>query len=118
MRYKQNVCRGDVFYADLNPVIGSEQGGIRPVLILQNNIGNRFSPTIIVVPLTTKPKKCLPMHHVITKGNYEFLLADSIALVEQIRSIDRSRLKEWIGSLLDKDVERIYTKAIINLASD
>lgn len=55
MRYKQNVCRGDVFYADLNPVIGSEQGGIRPVLILQNNIGNRFSPTIIVVPLTTKP---------------------------------------------------------------
>lgn len=118
MEYKQCINRGDVFYADLRPIVGSEQGGIRPVLVLQNNVGNKFSPTIIVVPLTTKPKKCLPMHHVINKGKYDFLLADSVALVEQIRSIDRSRFKEWIGSLSGWDVEQIYKKAIINLARD
>lgn len=118
MEYKQRINRGDVFYADLRPIVGSEQGGIRPVLVLQNNVGNKFSPTIIVVPLTTKPKKCLPMHHVINKGKYDFLLADSVALVEQIRSIDRSRFKERIGSLSGWDVEQIYRKAIINLARD
>jgi len=92
---KQNISRGDVYYADLNPVTGSEQGGIRPVLIVQNQAGNKHSPTVIVVPLTSAKKACLPTHVRITRMGA--LRHDSIALCEQVRTIDGSRLDGYIG---------------------
>ena len=94
---KRIIRRGDVFYADLSPVVGCEQGGIRPVLIIQNNIGNRYSPTVIVVAITSKLKKELPTH--VEIGCMEPLQKNSVVLLEQIRTIDRIRLLEYIGSL-------------------
>ena len=88
--------KGDVFYADLNPVIGSEQGGVRPVVILQNDIGNRYSPTTIVAPMTTKTKTYVPMH---VKLKEDFLAKNSILLLEQIRTIDKRRLLSKMGSI-------------------
>jgi mRNA interferase MazF len=101
----QTISRGDIFYADLSPVIGSEQGGIRPVLILQNDVGNRHSPTTIVCAITGKPKKPLPTHTAIagTGG----LSRESFALLEQIRTIDRVRLKERIGRLDMREMKKI-----------
>jgi mRNA interferase MazF len=94
---KRIIRRGDVFYADLSPVVGCEQGGIRPVLIIQNDIGNRYSPTVIVVAITSKLKKELPTH--VEIGCMEPLQKNSVVLLEQIRTIDRIRLLEYIGSL-------------------
>lgn len=94
---KRIIRRGDVFYADLSPVVGCEQGGIRPVLIIQNDIGNRDSPTVIVVATTSKLKKELPTH--VEIGCMEPLQKNSVVLLEQIRTIDRIRLLEYIGSL-------------------
>lgn len=94
---KRIIRRGDVFYADLSPVVGCEQGGIRPVLIIQNDIGNRYSPTVIVVAITSKLKKELPTH--VESGCMEPLQKNSVVLLEQIRTIDRIRLLEYIGSL-------------------
>lgn len=91
------IRRGDVFYADLSPVVGCEQGGIRPVLVIQNDIGNRYSPTVIVVAITSKPKKELPTH--VELGCMEALQKNSVVLLEQIRTIDRIRLLEYIGSV-------------------
>ena len=89
------IKRGDIFYADLNPVVGSEQGGIRLVLVVQNNVGNRHSPTIVVLPLSTAKKHYLPTHiHI--RGS-KTLPKDSIVLAEQIRTIDRYRLKSYVG---------------------
>ena len=101
----QTISRGDIFYADLSPVIGSEQGGIRPVLILQNDVGNRHSPTTIVCAITGKPKKPLPTHTAIagTGG----LSRESFALLEQIRTIDRSRLREYVGRLDEQEMQKI-----------
>lgn len=96
---KRIIRRGDVFYADLSPVVGCEQGGIRPVLIIQNDIGNRYSPTVIVVAITSKLKKELPTH--VEIGCMEPLQKNSVVLLEQIRTIDRIRLLEYIGSLSD-----------------
>lgn len=96
---KRIIRRGDVFYADLSPVVGCEQGGIRPVLIIQNDIGNRYSPTVIVVAITSKLKKELPTH--VEIGCMEPLQRNSVVLLEQIRTIDRIRLLEYIGSLSD-----------------
>jgi len=91
------VKRGDIFYADLNPVVGSEQGGVRPVLVLQNNRGNTHSPTTIVVPLTGSKKAFLPTHvRIMRTGG---LIADSVALCEQIRTIDRRRLDGYLGRI-------------------
>ncbi|MBR1483219.1 MAG: type II toxin-antitoxin system PemK/MazF family toxin [Ruminococcus sp.] len=94
-----NIRRGDIYYADLSPVVGSEQGGIRPVLIVQNNIGNRFSPTVIAAAITSRQSKAkLPTHiplHADTSG----LSKDSVVLLEQIRTIDKRRLKEKMGSV-------------------
>ena len=101
----REIKRGDIYKADLSPVVGSEQGGIRPVVIVQNNMGNRYSPTIIVVPITTRlNKKNLPTH---TKINNSSLLKESIALMEQIRTIDKSRLIEFIGVLNESEMNRI-----------
>ena len=98
------IKRGDMFYADLSPVVGSEQGGIRPVLVIQNNIGNKYSPTVIVSAITSKLNKSkLPTH--IELGSEEYgLKSDSIILTEQIRTIDKSRLKEKIGHIDDTKV--------------
>ena len=92
----KQIRRGDIYFADLNPVVGSEQGECRPVLIVQNNTGNKHSPTVIIIPLTSKlNKNTLPTHVILSK--VMGLEKDSLALTEQIRAIDRSRLKEYIG---------------------
>ena len=93
------VKRGDIFYADLSPVIGSEQGGIRPVLVVQNDVGNKFSPTVICAAITSKINKAkLPTHVEIDAAEYE-LVKNSVILLEQIRTIDKRRLKEKICHL-------------------
>ncbi|AFS79084.1 transcriptional regulator of MazE [Gottschalkia acidurici 9a] len=95
------VKRGDVFYADLSPVIGSEQGGVRPVLVVQNDIGNKYSPTIIISAITSQINKAkLPTHVEITAPEYG-LPKDSVVLLEQIRTIDKKRLREKIGHFDD-----------------
>ena len=102
------VKRGDMFYADLSPVVGSEQGGIRPVLIIQNDLGNKYSPTVIAAAITSQTGKTkLPTH--IEIGSEECgLKSDSIVLTEQIRTIDKSRLKEKIGHIEDgKIIDKI-----------
>ena len=98
------IKRGDMFYADLSPVVGSEQGGIRPVLIIQNDVGNKHSPTVIAAAITSQTgKNKLPTH--IEIGSTENgLKADSIVLAEQIRTIDKSRLKEKIGHINDEAI--------------
>ena len=100
------VKRGDIFYADLGPVIGSEQDGIRPVLIIQNDIGNKYSPTVIALAITTKTKTYIPTHIPIEKG-VSGLKKDSIILVEQIRTIDKARLIEKVGHLGDDIMEEV-----------
>ena len=112
------IKRGDIFYADLRPVIGSEQGGIRPVLIVQNDMGNKHSPTVICVAITSKMNKAkLPTHIELSASKYA-LVKDSVILLEQIRTIDKSRLKEKICHL-DKDVIKKINKALlISLALD
>ncbi|MFT4104770.1 MAG: type II toxin-antitoxin system PemK/MazF family toxin [Lacrimispora sp.] len=94
---KRAIRRGNIYYADLSPVVGSEQGGSRPVLILQNDIGNRYSPTVIVAAITSRSKRELPTH--VEIGCMEALQKNSVVLLEQIRTIDRLRLFEYIGSL-------------------
>ncbi|EYE88854.1 growth inhibitor PemK [Fervidicella metallireducens AeB] len=95
----QVVKRGDIFYADLSPVIGSEQGGIRPVLIIQNDIGNKYSPTVIIAAITSQINKAkLPTHVEISSEEYG-LNKDSVILLEQIRTIDKRRLKDKIGHI-------------------
>jgi mRNA interferase MazF len=96
------IRRGDIFYADLSPVIGSEQGGIRPVLIIQNDTGNKYSPTVIAAAITSQINKAkLPTHIEIGAGDYG-LPRDSVILLEQIRTIDKKRLKENVGHLDDE----------------
>lgn len=91
------VKRGDIFYADLSPVIGSEQGGVRPVLVIQNNVGNKYSPTIIIAAITSQINKAkLPTHVEINAPEYG-LPKDSVVLLEQIRTIDKKRLREKLG---------------------
>ena len=88
--------RGDIYYADLSPVVGSEQGGIRPVLIIQNNVGNRHSPTVICAAITSKMNKAkLPTHIEISTRDYK-IVKNSVILLEQIRTIDKQRLKEYV----------------------
>ena len=90
------VRRGDIYYADLSPVVGSEQGGIRPVLIIQNDIGNRHSPTVICAAITSRMNKAkLPTHVEIDSGRYK-IVKDSVVLLEQIRTIDKQRLKDLV----------------------
>ena len=106
------IKRGDMFYADLSPVIGSEQGGIRPVLIIQNDMGNKYSPTVIAAAITSQMNKSrLPTH--IELDSEEFgLKADSVVLAEQIRTIDKSRLKEKIGHIDDNRVMNRINSAL------
>lgn len=93
------VKRGDIFYADLSPVVGSEQGGVRPVLVVQNDVGNKYSPTVIAAAITSRINKAkLPTHIEIEATEYG-LQKDSVVLLEQIRTIDKKRLREKIGRL-------------------
>ena len=92
------IRRGDIFYADLSPVVGSEQSGIRPVIIIQNDIGNKYSPTVIGVPITSKQKNKMPTHIEIEGSKYG-LEKNSVILAEQIRTIDKIRLKDKVGKL-------------------
>ncbi|MBE6714101.1 MAG: type II toxin-antitoxin system PemK/MazF family toxin, partial [Ruminococcaceae bacterium] len=93
------VKRGDIFYADLSPVVGSEQGGLRPVLIVQNDVGNRYSPTVIAAAITSKLGKSRLPTHIDVYGSEVGLQRDSVVLLEQIRTIDKRRLKEKMGHL-------------------
>ena len=94
-----NIKRGDIYYADLSPVIGSEQGGIRPVLIIQNDVGNRYSPTVIAAAITSQRDKTKLPTHISVEASDCGLAKDSIVLLEQVRTIDKQRLKERMGSL-------------------
>lgn len=101
------IKRGDLFYADLSPVVGSEQGGVRPVLVVQNDIGNKYSPTIIVVPVTSQINKAKLPTHVNLKGNNFGLPKNSVALLEQLRTIDKRRLREKIGTFDERTMFKI-----------
>ena len=105
------VKRGDIYYADLSPVVGSEQGGIRPVLIIQNDVGNRYSPTVICAAITSRMNKAkLPTHIEIDSRRCQ-IMKDSVILLEQIRTIDKQRLKDMIGHL-DRERMRSVDEAI------
>ncbi|MBE6684694.1 MAG: type II toxin-antitoxin system PemK/MazF family toxin [Ruminococcaceae bacterium] len=94
-----NIKRGDIFYADLSPVVGSEQGGLRPVLIIQNDIGNRYSPTVIAAAITSRMGKTRLPTHIDIHADRVGLAKDSVILLEQIRTLDKRRLKEKMGHL-------------------
>lgn len=101
------IKRGEVFYADLSPVIGSEQGGTRPVVIVQNDVGNRHSPTVIAAAITSKQDKSSLPTHIPIKGDSCGLAKDSVVLLEQIRTIDKKRLKEKTGCLDKTDIAKV-----------
>ena len=105
------VKRGEIYYADLSPVVGSEQGGVRPVLIVQNDIGNKYSPTIIVCAVTSKLTKAKLPTHVELKEGDAGLMKDSVALLEQVRTIDKKRLQGRIGAL-GEDIMKKIDKAL------
>ena len=107
-----NVKRGELYYADLSPVVGSEQGGVRPVLVVQNDIGNKYSPTVIAAAVTSKINKAkLPTHIELPYG----LAKDSVILLEQIRTLDKRRLKERIGELPPEAMSRVNRAILISL---
>lgn len=105
------IKRGDIFYADLSPVVGSEQGGIRPVLIIQNDVGNKFSPTVIAAAITSQQAKVKLPTHISLQAYGNGLTKNSIVLLEQIRTLDKKRLKEKMGTL-DNLIMRSVDKAI------
>ena len=94
-----NIKRGDIYYADLSPVVGSEQGGIRPVLIVQNDVGNRYSPTVIAAAITSRQSKTQLPPHIPIEAQGCGLSKDSVVLLEQVRTLDKRRLKEKMGSV-------------------
>jgi mRNA interferase MazF len=113
----KSILRGDLYYADLNPVIGSEQGGIRPVLVIQNDVGNKHSPTVIIAAITSKAMQTLlPTQHILPAQNG--LDRESIVLLEQVRTIDKQRLKEFIGVLGHSDMHSIDTALAISVCLD
>lgn len=101
------VHRGDIYYADLSPVVGSEQGGVRPVLIVQNDVGNKFSPTVIAAAITSQKDKARLPTHIQLNSTGSGLAKDSIVLLEQIRTIDKRRLKEHMGRLDEHSMARV-----------
>ena len=109
------IKRGELYYADLSPVVGSEQGGVRPVLVVQNDVGNRYSPTVIAAAVTSKINKTrLPTHIELSARTYG-LAKDSVVLLEQIRTIDKRRLKDRIGLLSDQMMNRVDDALLISL---
>lgn len=109
------VKRGDIFYADLSPVVGSEQGGIRPVIVIQNDVGNKYSPTIIIAAITSQINKAkLPTHIEISSEEYG-LNKDSVVLLEQIRTVDKRRLKEKLGHMTVSDMLKVNEALMISV---
>lgn len=109
------VCRGDIYYADLSPVVGSEQGGVRPVLVIQNDIGNKFSPTVIIAAITSQLAKAkLPTHIELKKEKYN-LAKDSVVLLEQIRTLDKRRLKEKLSSIDLSTMRQVDIAVMVSL---
>jgi len=112
------IRRGDIYYADLRPVIGSEQGGIRPVLIIQNDIGNKHSPTVICAAITSQMNKAkLPTHVELDSGKYA-LVKDSVVLLEQLRTIDKKRLKDKVCHLDKEILQKVEHALLISLDLD
>ncbi len=110
------VNRGDLYYANLSPVLGSEQGGIRPVVIIQNDVGNKYSPTVIVAPITSRMNKTkLPTHVKINASEKYGLPKDSVVLLEQIRTIDKQRLKDKIGKFDKRRMSDVDNAILISL---
>ena len=101
------IRRGEIYYADLSPVVGSEQGGVRPVLIIQNDIGNKYSPTVIAAAITSQRDKTKLPTHIQVNADGCGLAKDSIVLLEQVRTIDKQRLKERMGSLDNNSMDRV-----------
>ena len=109
------ISRGDVYYADLSPVVGCEQGGLRPVLVVQNDIGNKFSPTVIIAAITSQLDKAkLPTHIELNKVKFN-LNKDSVVLLEQIRTLDKRRLKDKICTLDNMTMQKIDIAIMISL---
>ena len=109
------IKRGELYFADLSPVVGSEQGGIRPVLVIQNDIGNKFSPTIIAAAITSKINKAkLPTHIELPASEYG-LEMDSVILLEQIRTLDKTRLKQKIGELSEYKMNQVNRAVMLSL---
>lgn len=108
----EDIKRGELYYADLSPVVGSEQGGVRPILIIQNDVGNKYSPTVIVAAITSQINKAkIPTHIELSAIDYG-LPKDSVILLEQLRTLDKRRLKEKIGDL-DKNKMRHVNNALL-----
>lgn len=101
----KNIVKGAIFYADLDPIIGSEQKGIRPVVIIQNEMGNKHSPTVLVAPISSKKDKILPTHILVKQ--FDKIRHDSIVLLEQIRVLDKSRLKGYLGLLDEETLDKV-----------
>lgn len=109
------IKRGEIYFAQLNPVIGSEQGGIRPVLVVQNDVGNQYSPTTIVLAITSQINKAkLPTHIEITAEDYG-LDKDSVILAEQIRTIDKTRMKQRVAHLSEEIMEKVDQALVISI---
>ena len=109
------IKRGELYYADLSPVVGSEQGGVRPVLVVQNDVGNKYSPTVIAAAVTSKINKAkLPTHIELPSNSYG-LAKDSVILLEPIRTLDKRRLKERIGELSETTMTRVDKAILISL---
>ena len=109
------IKRGELYYADLSPVVGSEQGGIRPVLVVQNDVGNKYSPTVIAAAVTSQINKAkLPTHIELCATDYG-LLKDSVVLLEQIRTIDKKRLKSYVGELVYGEITAVDRKIKVSL---
>ncbi|MBP9988583.1 MAG: type II toxin-antitoxin system PemK/MazF family toxin [Ruminococcus sp.] len=109
------IRRGDIYYADLSPVVGSEQGGIRPVLIVQNDVGNKFSPTVIAAAITSQRFKTNLPTHIQVDAQECGLSKDSIVLLEQVRTLDKKRLKEKMGNLDESDMTRVNHALSVSL---
>lgn len=110
-----NVKRGELYYADLSPVVGSEQGGIRPILVVQNDIGNKYSPTIIAAAITSKLGKAKLPTHIELSAKVYGLEKDSVVLLEQIRTLDKKRLRAKIGELEDFKMSEVNKAMMISL---
>lgn len=102
-----DVRRGDIYFADLSPVVGSEQGGVRPVLIVQNDVGNRHSPTVIAAAITSRKTKTDLPTHIRVSADGSGLMKDSIVLLEQIRTLDKSRLRDRMGTLPTPEMKKV-----------
>ena len=109
-----NIKRGDIFYADLSPVVGSEQGGLRPVLIIQNDVGNRYSPTVIAAAITSKMGKSRLPTHIDIHADKVGLAKDSVVLLEQIRTLDKRRLKERMGHLDEQTMQTVNSAIAVS----